>query len=126
MALSQSALREVLDALTAGESVDMIRDAVQVILHHRVRRLPARALEEDLVDQPARAGEQGDQTPHRRRRSLPEPLSAATPGRQRPDREPRRVAGLRPTLPLRELDGPDRRRHHRLDQEVAVPELMAS
>jgi putative transposase len=36
MALSQSALLEVLDALKAGESVDMIRDAVQVILQELI------------------------------------------------------------------------------------------
>ena len=36
MALSQSALLEVLDALKAGESVEMIRDAVQVILQELI------------------------------------------------------------------------------------------
>ena len=41
--------------------------------HHRLRRLPRRALEEDLVDQPPGTSEQGDQTPHRRRRRLPQP-----------------------------------------------------
>ena len=41
--------------------------------HHRVRRLPGRALEEDLVDQPAGTGQQGDQAPHRRRWGLPQP-----------------------------------------------------
>ena len=41
--------------------------------HHRVRRLPGRALEEDLVHQPARAAQPRGQTPHRRRRRLPQP-----------------------------------------------------
>ena len=36
MALSQSALLEVLDALKAGESVDIVRDAVQVILQELI------------------------------------------------------------------------------------------
>ena len=38
----------------------------------RLRRLPGRPLAEDLVDQPARAGQQGDQAPHRRGRHLPQ------------------------------------------------------
>ena len=54
---------------------------------------PRRALEEDLVDQPARAAQQGDQTPHRRRRDLPQPRRAAPPRRRRPGRGPRRMAG---------------------------------
>ena len=49
---------------------------------HRVRRLPRRALEEDLVHQPARAAQQGDQTPHRRRRRLPQPRRPAPPRRR--------------------------------------------
>ena len=77
--------------------------------HHRLRRLPGRALEEDLVDQPARAGQQGDQTPHRRRRGLPQPRRAAPPRRLRPDRGPRRMADRRTPLPLRRLHGPHRR-----------------
>ena len=41
----------------------------------RVRGLPRRALEKDLVHQPARTGQQRDQTPHRRRRVFPNPPS---------------------------------------------------
>jgi hypothetical protein len=65
------------------------------------------ALEEDLVDQPARAAEQGDQAPHRRGRRLPQPRSPAATGRRGPGRGTRRMAGLRPPLPLRGLDGRD-------------------
>jgi putative transposase len=36
MALSQSALLEVLDALRAGESVDIVRDALQVMLQELI------------------------------------------------------------------------------------------
>ena len=51
--------------------------------------LPRRALEEDLVHQPLRAGQQGDQTPHRRRRHFPHPEALlASPAR--PGRDPRR------------------------------------
>ena len=38
----------------------------------RLHRLPGRPLAEGLVDQPARAGEQGDQAPHRRGGHLPQ------------------------------------------------------
>ena len=65
---------------------------------------------EDLVDQPARAAEQGGQAPHRRRRGLPQPASPAPTRRRRAGRGPRRMAGHRRTpLPLRTLHGaPDR------------------
>ena len=70
---------------------------------------PVVALEEDLVDQPARAAQQGSQTPHRRRRRLPQPRRPAPPGRRGPGRGPRRMAGHRRTpLPLRTLHGPAR------------------
>ena len=39
------------------------------------------ALAADLVHEPAGTGQQGDQTPHRRRRHLPQPGRAAPPGR---------------------------------------------
>ena len=42
---------------------------------HRLRRLPGQPLEEDLVHQPARTAEQGNQAPHRRRRRLPQPAA---------------------------------------------------
>ena len=50
---------------------------------HRLRRLPGQPLEENLVDQPAGAAEQGNQAPHRRRRRLPQPRQhcCASPAR---------------------------------------------
>ena len=91
----------------------MLRDAHDDLL--AFTGVPGRALEEDLVDQPARAAQQGGQTPHRRRRRLPQPRRPAPPGRRGPGRGPRRMAGHRRTpLPLRTLHGPadqqDRRR----------------
>lgn len=50
-----------------------------------------------------RAGQQGEQAPHRR---LTQPRRPAPPGRLRPHRGPRRVADLRPPLPLQSLHGP--------------------
>ena len=83
----------------------MLRDAHDDLL--AFTGFPAGALEEDLVDQPARAAQQGGQTPHRRRRGLPQPRSPAPAGRRGPGRGPRRMAGHRRTpLPLRTLHGP--------------------
>ena len=50
---------------------------------------------------------------HRRRRGLPQPSGPAPPRRRRPDRVPRRVASLRPPLPLRRLDGATQHPHQR-------------
>src|SRR4051794_20071720 len=66
-----------------------------------LHRFPGGAREEDLVDQPPGAAEQGDQAPHRRRRlgappacaGLSQPRSPPPPGRRRPGRGPRRMAG---------------------------------
>lgn len=41
--------------------------------HPRVYHVPATALAQGLVDQPARSGQQGDRAPHRRRRRLAQP-----------------------------------------------------
>ena len=59
----------------------MLRDAADDIT--RLRRLPGQPLAEDLVHQPARAGQQGDQAPHQRRRHLPQPRPhcSASPAR---------------------------------------------
>src|SRR6185312_17401070 len=57
------------------------------------------------VDQPAGTAEQGDQAPHRRRRGLSQPRGTAPTGRRGPRRGARRMAGLRPPLPLRGLHG---------------------
>ena len=97
----------------------MLRDAADDLA--RLHRLPRRALEEDLVHQPARAAQQGDQTPHRRRRRLPQPRRAAAAGRRRPGRGPRRMAGRRPPLPLRRLHGPHRRHRDRHDSRRDHP-----
>ena len=89
----------------------MLRDAAEDLLAFTV--VPGRALEEDLVDQPARAAEQGGQTPHRRRRGVPQPRSPAPPGRRGPGRGPRRMAGHRPPLPRRSHHGPAHHPDHR-------------
>ena len=65
------------------------------------------ALGEGLVDQPLGAGQQGDQTPSPRRRHLPQRGRRHPPRRRSPGRHPRRMAGLRPPLPLRGLHGQD-------------------
>ena len=89
---------------------------------------PVGALEEDLVDQPARAAQQGGQTPHRRRRGLPQPRRPAPPGRRGPGRGPRRMAGHRRTpLPLRGIHEDHRRQpnpgggHHRRAHGIVDP-----
>src|SRR3712207_6072678 len=71
-----------------------------------LHRLPGGALEEDLVDQSAGAAQQGDQAPHRRRGRLSQSRGAAPPRRGGPGRGARRMAGLRPALPLRGLHAP--------------------
>ena len=73
MALSQSALLEVLDALKAGESVEMIRDAVQVILQEL---LPARPL---LISCGSRQIEPGSIMPKERRYSISSTATARQP-----------------------------------------------
>ena len=74
--------------------------------HHRLRRFPGAALEEDLVDQSTGAVEQRDQAPHRRRRRVPQPRRPAPAGGLGPRRGPRRMAGRRQALPLRNHPGP--------------------
>ena len=58
----------------------MLRDAAEDLL--AFTGVPARALAQDLVDQPARAGQRRDQAPHQRRRHLPQrrrPSSGSSP-----------------------------------------------
>ena len=55
--------------------------------------------------QPARADQQGDQTPLPRRRHLPQRRRRHPPRRRRPGRHARRMASRRPPLPLRKLHG---------------------
>ena len=71
------------------------------------------------------AAEPGDPPAHRRRRHLPQPRRPDPPGRRRPGRGARRMAGLRPPLPLRGLHGPARPADHSAE-EVAQPALIAS
>ena len=74
----------------------------------RLRRLPPGPLAQDLVNEPSRAGQQGDQTTHQRRGHLPQRRRRRPPRRRRPARGPRRMADRRPPLPLRSLDGAHR------------------
>jgi transposase-like protein len=76
-----------------------------------VLHLPPETLAADLVHQPARTSEQGNQAPHRRRRSLPQPSRATPPRRGSPRRAARRMGSRRPPLLLRALHA--RTRHHR-------------
>ena len=71
----------------------------------RLRGVPPRALAQDLVHQPPRAAQQGDQTTRPRRGDLPQRGRRDPPGRRRPRRHPRRMARRRPPLPLRSLHG---------------------
>ena len=74
---------------------------------------PPSSLAQDLVEQPARAAQQGDQATHQRRRHLPQRRRRHPPRRRRARRPTRRM-GHRPPLPLRSLHGrtqPTTRRH---------------
>jgi putative transposase len=68
--------------------------------------------------------EQRSQTPHRRRRGLPQPRSPATAGRSGPGRSPRRMANHRPPLPLRSHHGPTH--HTRTAGRSSHPGLMTA
>ena len=73
----------------------------------RLHHLPPQPLGEDLVDQSAAEGQQGDQTPRPSGGDLPQRASRDPPRRRRLGRHARRVASLRPPLPLRRLNGQD-------------------
>ena len=72
----------------------------------RIHGLPRAALAEGLVDQPARAGEQGDQASDRCRGHLPQRGGRPAARGRGPARGPRRMAGGRQALPRRGLHGP--------------------
>ena len=72
----------------------------------RVRRLPVQPLAQDLVDQPPRAGQQGDQAADRRGRHLSQRGRRDPARRGGAARGPRRVGGRRAALSGRGLDGP--------------------
>ena len=57
--------------------------------HPGLLQLPSHPLEEALVQQPPGASQQGDQTPHRCGRHLPQPTGRAPPGWGRPGRAAR-------------------------------------
>ena len=67
-----------------------------------------RALAQDRLDQPARAGQQRDQASLQRRGHLPRRRLGHPPRRRRPARTTRRLGRHRPPLPLRRIHGPDR------------------
>ena len=81
----------------------------------RVHRLPARALAQDLVDEPARAAQRRDQTTHQRRRHLPQRRRRPPARHRRRRRDPRRMGRRRTPLPLRRIHGqaPPARPHTR-------------
>jgi putative transposase len=104
------AVREQLDAvadkLEAGFPVvaAMLREAREDVTAFAA--FPLAHLEEDLEHEPARAGQQGDQAPERRRRDLPQRGRGPAPRRGGPARGPRRVGDRRAALPGGGLDGP--------------------
>src|SRR3954447_7412936 len=83
------------------EPIDETRGGLRHLGARRTGRSPGR---------PNRASQQGSQTPHRRRRRVPQPRRPAPARRRRPGRSTRRMAGHRRTrLPLRTLDDPARK-----------------
>ncbi len=70
----------------------------------RLHRLPEGALAAALVKQLARAAQQGDPAPHRRRRHLPRPGRDRRPGRRPARRTERRVGRRLPPLHERRVD----------------------
>ena len=64
----------------------------------RVRVLPHRGMDPDLVQQPQRTPQPRNPPTHRHRGNLPQPPSNHPPSRSRPRRTKRRM-GRRPTLP---------------------------
>ncbi len=82
----------------------MLADAREDLLAFAA--FPVAPLEEDLEHQPARAGQQGDQAPHRRGGHLPQRGRRPAPRGGGPARGPRRVADRRAALPRRGLHGP--------------------
>src|SRR6476661_3351908 len=67
----------------------MLRDATPTSPPSPTSRSRA---EKGLEHQPAGTGQQRDQTPHRRRRGLPQPRCPTAPGRIGPNRDPQRMA----------------------------------
>ena len=78
-----------------------------------VRLVPDHALDQDLVDESARARDHGDQTSHERRRHLPERRLGAPARHRGPCRAARRMGSRRAPLPLRGVDDAHRRSRSR-------------
>jgi putative transposase len=79
-------LGDVVDKLTQagfGDLADVVLDAADDILAFTA--FPLRALAPDPLEQPAGTAQQGDLSPHRRRRDLPQPCRGDPP-RRRPAR----------------------------------------
>ena len=81
---------------------------------------PARALDQAAVHESVGAGQQGDRTPDRRRRDLPQRRRRDPLGRCAALRTERRVAGAAP-LPVGRVDGADPGRAHRPHPARAGP-----
>ena len=90
----------------------------------RVHRLPQGPLAQDLVDQPPRAGQQGDQAPQPGRRDLPQRRRRDPARRRGPDRHARRMDRRRPPLPIRGVHGAAQRPPWIL--EITPPSRAAS
>ncbi len=91
---------------TLAERFPKAAESMRDSPHRRlgVHRVPHCALAQDLVEQPARALEQGDQATLERRRDLPQ-RPRRDPSHRRRARRPTRRMGHRPPLPLGGLDG---------------------
>ena len=115
----------------------MLPDAAEDLL--RLRRLPAGPLAQDLVDEPARAGQRGDQAPHQRRGHLPQRRrrrsASSPPSSSRPTTSgPSPNAATSPKNPWPSSTPPDPEHHdrgdapghHRLSHTVDVEPLARS
>src|SRR3954447_8720171 len=98
----------------------MLRDAADDLL--AFTGFPVSHWKKIWSTNPLERAQQGDQAAHRRRRRLSQPRRAAPPRRRGPGRGPRRMAGLRPPLPLRRLDGPNQPTRVRRGGGTASPD----
>ena len=87
----------------------------------RLRRVPARDLAPDLVQQPTRAAEQGDPPPHRRGRHLPQPRRHHPPRRRGPGRADRRMDRTTPLHGHRDPDQGPTHPHRRPSHQRSHP-----
>ena len=131
--LVAAALREVFNA----EDRDQARERITNVLERlqavapkvcelldrggpdRVLLLPGRALDQDPLHQPARAGQQGDRPTHRRRRDLPQRRRRDPARRRAAVRTERRMAGTA-SLSVGRVDRADPRRRARPGRTAAA------